>query len=455
MEKTRGLALGKCWRRTDFEPMIESEPTGVGSNSWSTAARLLGRWLAHDERVDELLEGLPTSLSRVERARVQNLLFGSIRHLGRIEAHLGILMSHAPRTKLKAILLIAGYELIEGGAEGHAARVVHHAVEQTKTLASKSEAGLVNAVVRKLATRLSEEVEPAPDASLADLARWYSHPQWLVERWAAQFGQANARSLLIWNQQPSPLYARWRARDRTPGPAELEWLKPTNWPGFYEIRSGHWPEVVPLLTAGDLYVQDPATRLPLDLLAPRPGERVLDVCAAPGGKSLAIADMIGQGQVVACDLPSPRLDRLKTNLALAPSGVDVAIVPGDLERESAGLLKQYGLPTTFPAVLVDVPCSNTGVMRHRVDVKWRLQEGDFAKHARQQLALLSAAAGRVAPGGRIVYSTCSVDVVENEKVVETFTRKSAGRFTLAAQKLSRPWESGHDGAAAFLLERTG
>ncbi len=414
--------------------------------------RLLVRWLDLNERVDALLDSLPRDLPRAERARTQSLLFGAVRHLGRIEAHLAPLLSKPPRTKLRAILLLAGCELIEGGLDGHVARVVHHAVEQTKTLASPSEARLVNAVVRKLASALELELAPGPQASAHALAAYYSHPAWLVDRWWVQFGAGPTRELLAWNQRPAPLYARWRAAE-PPGDAQRVALKETPWADFFEIRPGHWSEVEPLLAAGQLYIQDPATRFAVELLAPKSGESILDACAAPGGKSLAIADRLGSGKLVAFDLPSPRIDRLKANLALAPASVNVAVIQGDLTQGAARLFNDHQLAIEYRAVLLDVPCSNTGVMRHRVDVKWRLQEGDFAKHARQQLALLESASRFVASKGRLVYSTCSLDPEENEKVVAAFLRKAGTRFKLEDQRISRPWESGHDGAAAFLIRR--
>ena len=108
----------------------------------------------------------------------------------------------------------------------------------------------------------------------------------------------------------------------------------------------------------------------------------------------------------------------------------------------------------YDAVLIDVPCSNTGVMRHRVDVKWRLQAGDFKKHPQQQLSMLHAAARCVAPGGRLVYSTCSIDAEENEHVIREFFASRAGSaFKREASVLSRPWAERHDGGAAFLLRR--
>src|SRR5262249_26269984 len=149
------------------------------------------------------------------------------------------------------------------------------------------------------------------------------------------------------------------------------------------------------------------------------GEQVLDLCAAPGGKALLIADAMRAGRLVAVDLPGPRVNRLKENLSRAGE-VDVALVQADALKNLAAVLKEHRLPTTYPAVLLDVPCSNTGVMRHRVDVKWRLQPGDFRKHPQQQLALLHAAARCVAAGGRLVYSTCSIDAEENEHVIQAF-----------------------------------
>ncbi|OAM88742.1 hypothetical protein AW736_15790 [Termitidicoccus mucosus] len=423
---------------------------------------LLARWLEKNERADTLLESLPRTLAGVERGRCQSLLFGAIRHMGRIDAHLSALVERAPRPRLKAVLLVAGFELIEGGDEHHAARVVHHAVEQTKTLASAPEARLVNAVVRRLAAALAADNAPPALATAAQLAAWFSHPEWLVQRWLAQFSAAGTRAFLEWNQKPAPVLARWRLRARAPSDAELAWLAPTQWPEFYEVRPGHWAETGAAIADGRIYVQDASTRLAVGLLAPRPGERILDACAAPGGKSILIADMLaaareaGDGapaRLVALDLPGPRIDRLRENLARAAAGVEVALVQADLAKAGRRLFADHNLPEEYDAVLLDAPCSNTGVMRHRVDVKWRLRTGDIEKHAKQQLALLDAAARRVAASGRLVYSTCSVDEVENERVVSAFLERAGARFELEKSVVAYPWLSGHDGAAAFLLRR--
>jgi 16S rRNA (cytosine967-C5)-methyltransferase len=471
---------------TPRPPVSQPAPT----TPWSLAVMLLARWLENFERVDALLDSLPRTITGVERARCQHLLFGAVRHKGRIETHLRQLVERAPRPRLKAILLVACFELIEGegggvtsaaiadnttavadttaaATEGHTARVVHHAVGQTKTLASAPEARLVNAVVRKLAATFAEEKAPGKLADAEQLASWFSHPDWLVQRWLAQFGAAGTRALLEWNQQLAPLYARWRTPGRAPDGAALAWLTPTRWTNFYEVKPGNWAAVEAALAAGDLYLQDPSTRLAVELLAPRAGETILDACAAPGGKSVAMADALcANGEaadekkslIVAMDLPGARLGRLKENMARAPAGVEVALVQGDLLQAGAALFGEHDLPAEYDAVLLDAPCSNTGVMRHRVDVKWRLQPNDFARHARQQLALLEAAARRVKPGGRLVYSTCSIDAGENGQVVAEFLTRPRGsggdgRFALEKSAQAQPWVDGHAGAGAFLLRR--
>ena len=425
----------------------------MSSLAWPAAARLVARWLDRRERVDGLLDSLPRTLAGTDRARCQHLVLGVIRHFGRIDAALSRLVSHPPRFVTRAILFVAGFELIEASDDrddGRVAKIVHHAVEHTKSLASPAEARLVNAVVRKLAAALAAPA-PAMNISAEELGEYFSHPPWLVKSWLAQFGPEPTRALLEWNQQPAPVHARWRAT--ASGESPPSFLKPTRWPNIFAVESGHWPEIEPLLKSGRLYLQDPSTLTPIELLAPQPGECILDLCAAPGGKSLLIADTMKTGRLVAVDLPGSRIDRLKENLART-SGVDVALVQADVLSNLAMTLRDHRLPEVYDAVLLDVPCSNTGVMRHRVDVKWRLQPGDFKKHPQQQLSFLHAAARLVAGGGRLVYSTCSIDAEENEHVVRAFlASKAGGPYELERSVLHYPWTSGHDGSAAFLLRR--
>src|SRR6187200_47508 len=169
---------------------MSDETTSSRPTAWPAAARLIARWLERRERVDELLERLGSSLTGVERARCQHLVFGVVRHFSRIESALNRLIAHPPRFSTRGVLFVAGFELIESGGrsveEGMVAKIVHHAVEQTKQLASPAEARLVNAVTRKLAVELS--VPPPPKLAPAEvLAEYFSHPEWLVRRWLTQF----------------------------------------------------------------------------------------------------------------------------------------------------------------------------------------------------------------------------------------------------------------------------
>jgi 16S rRNA (cytosine967-C5)-methyltransferase len=434
-----------------------SAPTANPNDAWSTTVRLLVRWSGAEERVDWLLDSLPSDLGGGERARVQALLLGTLRHLGRIDAALDELVSRPPRAIVRSALRVAGFEfLTQPGDEGHTAKVCHHLVDQVRRLASPQEAAFANAVGRKLALRLAEPLtKPGADSSAEEWAHYYSHPTWFISRAWDQWGKDTTLKWLEWNQSEAPVVVRWRESDRT-AVAAIDWLEPlAGADGFYTVAKGHGPALRALIDSDQIHVQDAATCPAIDLLAPQPDEVVLDLCAAPGGKSLAIGDRMQRGKIVAVDLAGRRQPRLIENLARLPSGVEGIAVGAHIMRGLGRELLKRKLPETYDAVLIDVPCSNTGVMRHRVDVRWRLNEGSFRRHARQQLDLLLAAAERVAPGGRLVYSTCSLDREENEPIVNAFLRRQRGDFVLEDSCISLPWETGYDGAAAFRLRRVG
>jgi 16S rRNA (cytosine967-C5)-methyltransferase len=436
---------------SDASPSPASSTPSGQTDAWPVAARLLVRWLDEEVRADALLDTV--QLSGGARARCQHLFYGAVRHYGRIENQIARLVRLRPRTRVMAVLLLAGYEIIEGGGEGHAAKVGHHAVAQTKRLASDSEARLVNAVVRKLAEALAAQKAPGKIATADALGDYFSTPSWLVERWLAQFGAEATRAFLEWNLRPAPVHARLRVASLEQIPGAGEWLEATPWAGWFVVKSGHWDEVARALSEGKIYLADPGTRLAIEAVAPRAGERIIDACAAPGGKSLALADRMGEGTLVAIDVPGARHERLTENLRRVPPTVNARRVEGDLRR--VGSLMGMG-PGSFDAVLLDAPCSNSGVMRHRVDVKWRLQPGDFGKHARQQLELLAAGARWLRPGGRLVYSTCSIDAEENQAVCDGFLAGLEGRdFELVSRSVALPWEAGHDGAGVAVFRRKG
>lgn len=438
--------------------MSESRPPSESvnpSDAWSTTVRLLVRWSEDEERADWLLDSLPPELSAGERARVQALFLGTLRQLGRIDGALNTLVTRPPRALVRAALWVAGFEILsQPGDEGQTAKVCHHLVDQVRRLASPKEAAFANAVGRKLALNLSQPLsEPDESAAVEAWAKYYSHPDWFITRAWDQWGKATTRQWLELNQSEAPVVLRWR--DAGSAPESLNWLTPVaGADGFFAVAKGHGRALRDLISSDAVHVQDAATRHAIDLLNPQPGETLLDLCAAPGGKSLAMGDRMKAGKIVAVDLEGRRQSRLLENLQRLPDGVEGVAVGAHLQRGLGRFLSGRNLPDSYAGVLLDVPCSNTGVMRHRVDVRWRLNLGSFRRHARQQLDLLLAAAERVAPGGRLVYSTCSVDREENEPIVNAFLRRQRGIFELEDSVVSLPWESGHDGAAAFRLRRT-
>ncbi len=412
---------------------------------------LVAGWREGQGRADHLLSDL--AATSTERGPAQNLFYAALRHWRRTEAAIRPLIEKAPRARLQALLAIAGAELIEK-PEVAAAAIVDNAVEQAKRQLSAPEAGLVNAVLRRAAPVLRETPAPAAGAPAEELAAYFSHPTWLVKRWAEEFGAEATHRLLEWNQATAHVHLRWRAS--TPPPAGLE---PTNYTGWYRLAHGHWADIQAALAAGACYLQDPATRLAPGLAAPAAGEQWLELCAAPGGKTLQLADLMGGGRIVAVDRAGGRMKRFEENVARwRAAGLATEIVPlgADVLALTAEELAEKGLPAQFDGVFVDVPCSNTGVIRHRIDAKWRLKPDEFAQLAEVQGRMLAAAARFVRPGGKLVYSTCSLEPEENAEVIEAFLDSEAGRgFVLEDSALGRPWEHGHDGAGAFRLRRSG
>lgn len=347
-------------------------------------------------------------------------------------------MRKIPRPETEAFLLIAGFELYDSPQEKHP-KIVHNAVEKAKQTLSQSESRLINAVLRKL-----------PDAFAAiqtnDKPSFYSHPNWLVDHWTEQFGGDATESLLRWNQNTPNNHVEILVKDVPPEVTASEW------PNFYQLPPGSIPDSIrDLLKEGKAFIKDPSTRIGPNLLAPTSGESVLDLCSAPGGKAFEMARLMeGCGRLLAVDLPGPRIKRLHENLSRLDSE---SLTTGILESDILELNREQ-IPEPFDAVMLDAPCSNTGVIQRRTDVKWRLQPEDIERCAHLQSQLLHSAARFVKPGGRLLYSTCSIEASENKDVVENFLASRSGKaFSLKTQSIHYPWRTRHDGAGVSLLIR--
>lgn len=428
-------------RSTKFNISVKS------TSGWQAAVQLTEAYLSSSQKADQLLDSLPEGFTGVKRASCQSLFLGALRHGHRTQAALTRLRKKTAKARVEAVFLVTGHEILEAEAERYP-KVVHHAVEESKRLVSKHEQGFINAVLRKLPYEITS-FDPRSQP-----AAHFSHPRWLVDHWAREFPK-NYLDLLRWNQEIPTNYLKvYQKIDPIP-----EGLQATCWPQFYRIkREASWQnDIRPRLNQGSAYVKDPSTRLAPDLLRPLPGESLLDLCAAPGGKAFDLAHLMQhRGQIVAVDLPGPRIARLRENLAtLATEELNPTVLEADVLLLTPEILTQKNLPTSYDGVMLDAPCSNTGVIQRRTDVKWRLQPNNILDCAALQLKLLKAASKFTRPGGRLVYSTCSIENEENQQVVDAFLKSKAGAdFTLKERQLSLPWETRHDGAGAFRIERT-
>jgi 16S rRNA (cytosine967-C5)-methyltransferase len=400
---------------------------GPGS-ARGVALEILVRVEAGGAYADRLLDRAPdrAGLDARDRALVTELVYGTLRWQRRLDDDLAAVL-HRPLEGLagwvRALLRLSAYQLaFLDRIPVHA--VVHEAVELAKRRRPAGAADLVNGVLRALTRRPRPWPEPSSipgEDPVESLARRLSHPTWLVRRWVARYGEPEATALARAMNERPPLVVRVNTLRTTPA-ALTEALRRQ---GIAVTPCGYAPDGLRLDGAGDLRalaplragwcaVQDEASILVGHALGPVPGEVVVDVCAAPGGKTGHLAQLMGnQGRILATDPRAGRLGILRQAcLRLGAAIVEV--------REGGADALAAAVGPVCDRVLVDAPCSNTGVLRRNPDGKWRRQEADLADLAAVQTAILQAAAGLVRPRGVLVYATCSLEPEENEAVVEAF-----------------------------------
>lgn len=366
---------------------------------------------------------------------------------------------------LQQALRIGAFELLIEEKPAHAA--VGEAVGVARTLQHKGAAGLANAVLRKLASARDQGQVRQPDTGdpANDLAIRWSHPTWMVRRWLVQWGEAGTLHLLVANNK-IPRYALRVNRLRTSPEVVLERL----WDLGAAPEISRWSDdlvtverlgpAMGLVAEGACAVQDEAAALVVSVLDPQPGEHLLDGAAAPGGKAIYAAERMGnQGRVVAVDLHPGKTD-LIWRASQAHGTTIVEPIAADLREWDGG--------EPFDRVLLDAPCSGTGVLSKRADLRWRREEEDLSSLAILQDDLLDAASLHVRPGGLLVYSTCSLEPEENEERVAafldrhpSFTREEVGERVPESMRTDKgdyqaqPHAHHTDGAFAARLRRGG
>lgn len=465
---------------------------GTGLPAARTLAASILRQVESGRRLDVAWEASGAAESP-ERGWIRHLVYGTIRLRGRIDH---ILARYCARdladldTDVTAALRMGAYQILEmGSVPAYAA--VSEAVEQLKGTRSRAAAGLVNAVLRKVArTRAIESSFPDPEKDLEGyLCTWGSHPRWLVRRWIAAFGGVAARALVGANNREPRVYFRpivasvedARGRLAAEGlcradPVETAIIGGEPGSGAHSairLAAGADPRAALSIVPG--VIQDPAASLVVDHVSPPRGALIADLCAAPGGKALALSDR-AEG-VLAADLSPRRLSRVV-------EGVNRLRAQQAGREELAGEQRIAGPKRSQPqvwsvaadarrpplrgaeVVLVDVPCSGTGTLRRNPDGRWRIREKDIEVLADLQRSILGGAASVVPRGGVLVYATCALEHEENWGQVKAFlTRRPdfrmepgpvPGRFLDANGCLAvYPHESGFDGAFAARMRRVG
>lgn len=400
--------------RATREGTQETRATAAGLDARRAALAIVHRALSTGD-LDEP-EGLAGTggMEARDRAFVKHLSAQTLRRLGQIRAALKRFMSKPPHkaSRLEALLAIGACQILFLDTPAHAAvdSSVRLATERRDTARCR---GLVNAVLRRVADNR--------EALLAELDETANTPGWLWERWVKTYGAETAAAIARAHLQDAPL-------DITPKSDAAGWAErlggtPTSTGSIRLARPGD-VTALPGFAEGAWWVQDAAAALPAKLLGDVAGQRVADLCAAPGGKTAQLA--AAGAEVVAIDRDEARMARLRENLDRLELKAETVV----------GDVLSYGADGEFDAVLLDAPCTATGTIRRHPDIPWQRRAADVGQLAGLQAALLDRALSLVKPGGLVVYATCSLEPEEGEAIAEgAFAGGKAERVALRADEI--------------------
>lgn len=404
-------------------------------------------------------------LSGPDAALCSRIAYGVIQNQMLLDFYIGAYCSQKPdhlQPPLLEILRIGSYQILFLDKVPDSA-AVNTSVELAKLVKRGQASGLVNAVLRKISQNKAA-LPPIPDRDeIQRLSIQYSHPKWFAKRMVNLLGREEAEKFLASNNHVTPITVQVN-----PMKTNLESLMEELRQAGIEVQPHRWvPDCLELTGTGDLtalpafqegkfLVQDPAARLVSLIADIRPGQKVLDVCAAPGGKSLSAAfAMGGQGSILACDLHENKLKRIQESAKrLGVSNITTAAADGRVFRPE--------WEEAFDAVLVDAPCSGLGIIRKKPDTRYKKPDDLFTLPVIQS-AILENAARYVRPGGTLIYSTCTILPEENEQVTQAFLAEHSG-FALEPFELPQPvgktdgsstlWPQCHDTDGFYICRMT-
>jgi len=413
-----------------------------------------------------------------QRQRATDLVFGTLRNRLAIDTVIAT-FSGRPVGRIQPDLLniirIGTYELVYRPTTEQYA-IVNEAVGNAKAFAGEKQAGFVNAVLRQIIRRISNRQIPLAQAHIRStlpqtpsagcefdtdflpdneasvggyLSVVFSLPEWLVTDWLGQFPEESTRQICLASNRRPGIYLRPNSLKTTMDAladklrragVDLD-MDPDN--SMIRIRG---PQAVPQLVGfkeGQFTVQDITASQPVRMLNPQPGSKILDLCAAPGTKTTQLAEATGdRAKIIATDIDARRLEMVRENInRLGMKSVDV-ISYEQVRPDQA----------QFDCVLLDVPCSNTGVLARRIEARYRIHPSKMQGLTRIQAGLLATAARMVKPDGKICYSTCSIQNIENGRLVEGFLKENKN-FTLESEQLTLPSaeDFDHDGGYTAIL----
>jgi 16S rRNA (cytosine967-C5)-methyltransferase len=418
--------------------------------------RLLQRDAGGDFMETRLEAALAESrLSAADRHLCQELAYGIVRW----QATLDWLIARKTKGRvqkpmLQNLLRLGLYQIFWlDRIPDHAA--VNETVELARQSGLHSQAGFVNAVLRGYLRESEATQRLLVELKTQQPYLGYSHPGWLVERWQKRWGADRAAQLMEWNNRPPKSFARVNTLKADPAKLLTQWRDEGVEYDFvrkdwieenlvFELKSHPPFGQLPSFQQGLFYVQDPSTLLAARELDPQRGESVLDLCAAPGGKLTYVAQLMGnEGRLLAHETAPERLKLIEQNCGRLGVTCVQTVLPSTLNSQPS---------TVFDRILIDAPCSNTGVMRRRVDLRWRIRPKEIGRLRATQGELLRQAASLLKQGGTLVYSTCSLEPEENGEVVNGFLGEHPD-FRLERTRELLPFVEGVDGTYVVRLMR--
>ena len=404
-------------------------------------------------------------LSGPDAALCSRIVYGVMQHQMLLDFYIGAYCSQKPdhlQPPLLEILRIGAYQILFLDKIPDSA-AVNTSVELAKLSKRGQASGLVNAVLRKLSQN-KKALPPVPERDdVQRLSIQYSHPKWFVKRLVSLLGREEAERFLACDNQIAPITVQVNPLKTTLEALTEELqqagisVQPHSWvPDCLELSGTGDLAALPSFREGKFLVQDPAARLVSLIAGIRPGQKVLDVCAAPGGKSLSAAfAMAGNGSIVACDLHENKLKRIQESADRL--GVNIITT-----QAADGRVFRPEWEASFDTVLVDAPCSGLGIIRKKPDTRYKKADDLFTLPV-VQAAILDNAARYVRPGGTLVYSTCTILPEENEQVTEAFLAEHAD-FGLEPFELPLPvgksdgsltlWPQRHDTDGFYICRMT-